>query len=98
MPASLLAFPVNRVFCLDMEADRLLELRIARALATKIAVEPYASPDQIRHELLYAHRVCAEHHWRIIDVTGKSVEEVAREIIALLPDPDRKRHRKGRSV
>lgn len=98
MPASLLALPANRVFCLDMEADRLLELRIARALATQIELEPYASPDQIRHELLYAHRVCAEHHWRIIDVTGKSVEEVAREIIALLPDPDRKRHRKGRSV
>jgi regulator of PEP synthase PpsR (kinase-PPPase family) len=98
MPASLLALPANRVFCLDMEPDRLLELRLARALATKIGIEPYASPSQIRHELLYAHRICAEHHWCRIDVTGKSVEEVAREIVALLPDPDRKRHRKGRSV
>lgn len=93
-PATLLKLPAERVFCLDMEADRLLELRLARAYATKLDVEPYASPSQIRHELIHAHRLCHEHGWRLIDVTGKSVEEVAREIIALLPGADKKRRRR----
>lgn len=94
-PATLFALPAERVFCLDMEPERLQELRLARVLATKIEEEPYASPSQIRHELIHAHRLCHEHGWRLIDVTGKSVEEAAREIIALLPNDNNKRRHRG---
>lgn len=90
-PPTLFQVPAERVFCLDMDPDRLRELRLARVLATKLAEEPYASPSQIRHELIYAHRLCHEHNWRLINVTGKSVEEIAREIIALLPNVEKNR-------
>ena len=94
-PAQLLALPAQRVFCFNMNTSRLLELREVRAEATRIPREPYASLPHIRHELQHALRLSAERGWRVIDVTGKSVEEVAREIIALLGnvggEPRRKR-------
>jgi hypothetical protein len=82
---SLLAVPAQRVFCLSMSASRLLELRRARAVQTGIPLDPYASPDQVNRELLHAEVLCRQHRWRKVDVTGKSVEEVSREITLLLP-------------
>jgi [pyruvate, water dikinase]-phosphate phosphotransferase / [pyruvate, water dikinase] kinase len=86
LPAKLFAFPAERVFCLEMTPTRLLELREARAESTRVPPEPYASLPHVRRELLYAQHLCAKYGWRAIDVTGKSVEEVAREITVLLSD------------
>ena len=86
LPSALLAVPTSRVFCLLMDPGRLRELRRVRADNEAIPAEPYAAPDHIRKELLHARQACLRHKWRSIDVTGKSVEEVCREIIALLPD------------
>jgi len=74
-----------RVFCLEMTPERLSELRRVRARNESIPVEPYASLEQVRRETQHAREECARRRWRTIDVTGKSVEEVGREIIALLP-------------
>lgn len=87
-PAKLFTLPRERVFCLDIEPERLLELRLARATASHLPIEPYATSEYIEQELSYAHQLSREHRWRIIDVTGKSVEEVAREIIILLAGKD----------
>jgi [pyruvate, water dikinase]-phosphate phosphotransferase / [pyruvate, water dikinase] kinase len=84
-PESLLQLPPQRVFCLTMAAEKLGRLRRTRAVSTGIPVESYASADQVRKELDYAVRTCTIHGWRQIDVTNKSVEEAAREIIVLLP-------------
>ncbi|NQU20809.1 MAG: kinase/pyrophosphorylase [Candidatus Nealsonbacteria bacterium] len=85
LPTGLLSTPPRRVFCLAMGRTRLRELRLVRADQEAIPVEPYASPEVIRKELQRAEQLCLEHGWRRIEVTGKSVEEVSREIIALLP-------------
>ncbi len=84
-PAALLAFPADRVFCLHMASERLVELRRVRARSDRIPLERYASIDQVEKEEHYAREACLKYGWRSIDATGKSVEEVAREIIALLP-------------
>lgn len=84
-PPMLFKLPASRVFCLLSTPSRLLELRQARAEAFNIPEEPYASPPYIRREMLHARRLSRERKWRQIEVTGKSVEEVAAEIIALLP-------------
>lgn len=84
LPEGLLVVPSERVFCLLMSPARLQELRRARADADAIPAEPYASRDAIGKELRHAQQMCLEHHWRSITVTGKSVEEVSREIIAVL--------------
>lgn len=83
LPAQLLAVPFSRVFYLHMTADRLLELRRVRAERDRIPTEGYASIDSVRDELRFAERTCLERRWRKINVTGKSVEEVSREIILL---------------
>jgi len=84
-PRTLLALPPSRVFWLQMAPERLSDLRRVRARHESIPVEPYASPEQVRRESEQARELCSKRGWRSIDVTGKSVEEVGREIIALLP-------------
>jgi [pyruvate, water dikinase]-phosphate phosphotransferase / [pyruvate, water dikinase] kinase len=85
-PRALASFPSERVFCLTMTSAHLIELRRARAHHEAIPLEPYASIEQIRKEMEYAERQCLKHGWQRIEVTGKSVEEVAREIITLLAE------------
>jgi [pyruvate, water dikinase]-phosphate phosphotransferase / [pyruvate, water dikinase] kinase len=89
LPRELLRLPRKRVFCLVTTPDRLLELRHARADAFNIPLESYASRARIRQELLHARRLSRDHGWRQIDVTSKSVEEAAREIIMLFSGKDR---------
>jgi regulator of PEP synthase PpsR (kinase-PPPase family) len=83
LPQSLLTLPRERVFELTMSAGRLVELRRARAAHLGMPVAAYASLPEIRAELLYSRKLGLEHDWRAIDVTGKSVEEVAREVLVL---------------
>jgi regulator of PEP synthase PpsR (kinase-PPPase family) len=84
-PEALAEVPSERVFCLLIGESQLQGLRRARADGDAIPAEPYTSLEYIRRELLYSRQLCRERRWRGIDVTGKSVEEVSREIIALLP-------------
>ncbi len=85
-PAALLAVPRQRVFCLMMAPERLCDLRRVRARSEGIPVETYASASQVRRELEFARDLCRRYGWRLVDATGKSVEEVGREIIAALPE------------
>lgn len=82
-PPGLLAVAPERVFCLSMSASRLVALRRSRASHLGRAAGYYASPASVHDELLHAQRLCTARGWRRIDVTAKSVEEVAREIIVL---------------
>ncbi|MCE5323709.1 kinase/pyrophosphorylase [bacterium] len=84
LPDELFKVPVERVFCLYMSPSRLQELRRVRAASLKLPEEPYASIEFIRQELQHARRLCAEHGWRNVDTTDKSVEEATREILTLL--------------
>ncbi len=88
---TVLSLPSERVFCLVMDPSRLLELRRARADHLGIHEQPYASLEHIRKELRHSERLSGDYHWRQLDVTGKSIEEVAREIVGLLPIEDQAR-------
>ncbi len=85
-PPGLLAVPADRVFRLTMTPEKLQQLRRVRAEEESIPLQPYASLDQIRAELSYVDELCRKHQWQRIDATGKSVEEVAREIIGILEE------------
>ena len=93
LPSTLLSLPAERVFCLTMATGRLLELRRVRADRLEISATSYTSPQAIQREVRHCHLVCADHGWQRIDVTAKSVEEVAQEIVGLVPkdpsDPSR---------
>ncbi len=90
-PDALLALPPDRVFCLLMAPARLQEIRASRATAMKMPLEPYASLEHIRRELLHTEQLSLDHGWCQIDVSGKSVEEVAREIVLLRETGERGR-------
>jgi regulator of PEP synthase PpsR (kinase-PPPase family) len=68
-----------------MAASRLVELRTARVEHLAIPAEPYTSLEAVRAELRYSQEESRQRGWRIIDATSKSVEEVTREILVLLP-------------
>lgn len=89
-PPELFLIPAGKVFCLVMSESRLLELRQTRVTATKLPKGSYVSPEYISDEISYARKLCRDHDWQLIDTTGKSVEEVAREILALRPSSDDK--------
>ena len=82
-PAALLTQPPDKVFGLLMTPARLAELRRVRAQHLQMGPAAYAALADIREELVRAQILCIDHGWRRIDVTGKSVEEVALEILAL---------------
>jgi [pyruvate, water dikinase]-phosphate phosphotransferase / [pyruvate, water dikinase] kinase len=88
-PKTLTAFPAERVFCLVANPDTIQQMRRARAEEESIPLECYVSSEQIRRELAHADQLCRKHLWQRIDVTGKSVEEVAREIISLLSEENK---------
>jgi [pyruvate, water dikinase]-phosphate phosphotransferase / [pyruvate, water dikinase] kinase len=88
LPETLAAMPPKKVFCLGMQPEQLRQRRRVRATNEAIPLAPYASLAQIRKENRYAEQLCGKHGWRHVEVTGKAVEEVAREIIALLAEDE----------
>ncbi len=83
-PAELLSLPSEKVIGLTMNANRLRSLREARIqMMGKANFEKYGGLQGINEELKYAAAIMAEHSWRRIDVSYTSVEEVAKEIVAM---------------
>jgi regulator of PEP synthase PpsR (kinase-PPPase family) len=84
LPAELGQLDSRRVVGLTIKPDRLLELRRSRLKLMETPPKfPYADPRQIWAELEYAHGLFARAGWPIVDVTGKSLEEVAAEVLIL---------------
>jgi hypothetical protein len=90
-PENLRKVSARRVFCLTIDPLRLKELRRSRAKHERIPAESYLAERQIQKELDHADALCRRHGWQRIDATGKPVEEIGREIIALLPKRRAKR-------
>lgn len=76
----------RKIIGLTIQPARLVNLRRARLEALGRDPDgPYTSLDQVTEELAYARRIYRQGYpWPIIDTTNRSVEEVAREIIALV--------------
>lgn len=76
----------EKIFCLNTYPSRLTQLRRARDERLKGNTGNYADPVYVRKEINYANRIFDLHPaWKKINVTSKSIEEIAAEIIALLP-------------
>jgi hypothetical protein len=76
----------QKVFCLTTYPSRLTQLRRSREERLKGSTGNYADPVYVRKEINYANRIFDLHpEWQKINVTSKSIEEIAAEIITLLP-------------
>lgn len=84
-PGELLKLPRGRAVGLIVRAERLAELRKARAARLGTLPQGYADLDHIRKEMDYAFRIFEQRKdWPLVDVTTKSIEEAAVEIVTLL--------------
>jgi len=84
LPEQLSRVDARKVVGLTLKPERLLELRRSRLSQMETPPRfPYADPRQIWAELEYARQLCARAGWPVVDVTDKSIEEVAVEVLLL---------------
>ena len=84
LPEELARVDPRRVVGLMIKAERLLELRRARLQQMETPPKfPYADPQEIWAELDYAQAQFDQAGWPVVDVTDKSIEEAAAEILIL---------------
>jgi len=95
-PRLLLELDRRRVFTLDIDRSTLLEVRRARARAIgRMPQSDYAEPEAVLFELERARRLARQRGWRLVNVSGRAVEENAARIIGLFetrPPPSRTPH------
>ncbi len=84
-PSALFDLPPSGVFGLTIDPVRLAELRRVREEYLGGATGEYAKPEFVRREVEYALGIFRSRpEWPVIDVTGKPIEEIASEILALV--------------
>ncbi|MFT6557925.1 pyruvate, water dikinase regulatory protein [Sneathiella sp.] len=79
-------FTLNKplVVGLTTSPDRLSQIRKNRLLSLKETHETdYVDKDRIKEEVIEARKLCTKKGWPIIDVSRRSVEETAAQIITL---------------
>lgn len=87
----------RRAVGLTMRADLLAEVRRSRLKDLGPVGIAYAEKSHVEEELRYAHELYrSPPAWPVVDVTAKSIEEIAAEVCALTVDaPDYKRPAPG---
>lgn len=83
-PRELLEIDRQKVIGLISEADSLLEIR--RARIRQLRASPYlayADANAVQDELARARELFRSQRWRVVDVTGKAVEEAAARILEI---------------
>ncbi len=86
-PEILFKLPAGRVVALMVRPERLVLLRGVRQQSMGVSGS-YGDPDSIREEIRYAHAMIAQGGWPVIDMSAKSIEEAATEILALVKRRD----------
>lgn len=85
-PPQLQTIDQHKIVAVTIDPPYLLEIRRNRlqALGQKLDGE-YADPDKIDEEMAYFRRIVRSGYpWPIVNITGKSVEEAAKEVIAII--------------
>jgi regulator of PEP synthase PpsR (kinase-PPPase family) len=83
-PRELLELARRKVFGLLADADRLVTIRRARMRGLGVGSSlGYAEPETVERELTAARRLFLQRGWRVIDITGRAVEETASRILEL---------------
>ena len=98
LPPELFDLKGPLVVGLTVAAERLEQVRRARILGADVAgfSASYADPDSIKSELNSARRLFADRGWHVIDVTRRSIEETAAELMNMLTlREEKRREREG---
>jgi regulator of PEP synthase PpsR (kinase-PPPase family) len=97
LPPELFELKHPIVVGLTVAAERLEQVRRARILGQDVAgiSAAYADPERIKAELNAARRLFADRGWPVLDVTRRSIEETAAELMNMLTLRDERRREKG---
>jgi regulator of PEP synthase PpsR (kinase-PPPase family) len=91
LPEKLFQIPQDRIIGLTIQPHRLVEIRRSRLQRLGIKDSSYTASDSVQRELRYALEIFQNHpSWKVIDVTGKSIEETASEILDRLFGKERR--------
>ena len=94
LPHQLIELDPRRVIGLSVNVSRLLTVRQARA--TNLGnrhIDYYTSKREVANEVIHAANLVKLHGWRSIEASYLAVEEIAREVINMLPASVRDRSR-----
>jgi len=82
IPATLETATRPLIVGLTATAERIAEIRHNRIMAfSDRGLENYVDKDRIKEEIAYTRRLCQRHGWPVIDVSRRSIEETAADII-----------------
>jgi hypothetical protein len=89
LPGRLMTIDQGRIVGLIVGVERLVELRRDR-LERKLApvAEAYAKVEKVRAELSYSRSLFRKAGWPVIDMSCKSIEEAASEVLTLVATPE----------
>lgn len=88
-PSQLFTIDPHKIVGLTIHHKRLQAIRQARARhLPSTELGSYVDLEEIRKELVYCHTIFQRQKWRVIDVTSKSIEESATEIMELMGERD----------
>lgn len=89
LPSRLMTIDQGRIVGLIVGVERMVELRRARLEREHAPVaNGYAELEEVRAELSYSRSLFRKAGWPVIDMTNKSIEEAASEVIALVATPE----------
>jgi regulator of PEP synthase PpsR (kinase-PPPase family) len=84
LPATVEQVPPGRIVGLVVNPSSLAVIRKTRLHRYHNLSFDYADLEHIRQELRYSRELFATRRWPVIDVSGKAVEETAREVLNLV--------------
>ncbi|MFQ5592726.1 MAG: pyruvate, water dikinase regulatory protein [Anaerolineae bacterium] len=88
-PKEIFEIDPTKVIGLTIEPARLQMLRRVRVRHLGVKLPDYTDLSSIRLELMHVLEMCHENGWRVVNVTDRSVEEAAVEIINLVEQRSR---------
>jgi len=73
------------VVALIASPERIMQIRQNRLMSLNASDQdnPYVNRRAIAEEIAFTKRLCAENNWPVIDVTRRSIEETAAEVLSL---------------
>jgi [pyruvate, water dikinase]-phosphate phosphotransferase / [pyruvate, water dikinase] kinase len=88
VPPQLEALKEPLVVGLFASPERIVQIRQNRLLGLNAhrADDLYVDRQAVAEEIAFSRRLCAKHNWPIIDVTRRSIEEMAAAVMALLTE------------
>ncbi|MBW2287411.1 MAG: kinase/pyrophosphorylase [Deltaproteobacteria bacterium] len=89
-PRELVELDPNKVFGLTIDPETMLTVRQERIRSLGVPHSDYVDMDSVRVETRRARRLFQRYGWRVVDASGRAVEENAARILHLM-DADRGR-------